>query len=373
MRYLIIFSFIFLFSCAKEEDSELTKSSSPDYSKLTSGCFSPYATTPIIGPGNEFFTVDTGNNKRASTWGDPHVLKVGGEFIMYASSLPNDRADDTVEHIAVYRLTSSNGINWTLNPATPVMERTGGATWDADGVETPSVVFYKNEYHMFYTSYPSDFSAATTYRIGHAKSADGIAWTRETPSAPLVAPTDPNNSTPQFTFNQYVTAEPGAVVFNDKIYLYYAATGSNLEANSTAEVIGLMTYDGTTWSAQQEVMRPDQAVYPRLTSPYYKGFSTPAATIINNQVHLFTTAVIQKDDQGVAYKHTKIHHAYSSNGEDNWTQDTTAIADYLDLSWHSFDIISPTALIDGKTVYMWHGGNNGALTGLGIGLMTCDL
>ena len=70
-----------------------------------------------------------------------------------------------------------------------------------------------------------------------------------------------------------------------------------------------MTFDGTTWSAQQEVMRPSQAVYPRLTSPYYKGFSTPAATVINGQIHLFTTVVIQKDDQGVAYNHKKIHHA----------------------------------------------------------------
>lgn len=371
MRYLFLALLITMLSCSKEEDSGLTISA-PDYSKLKSDCFSPYATTPLIGPGNAFFTVDNGNNKRASTWGDPHVLKVNGQFIMYASSLPNDRANDTIEHIAVYRLTSDNGINWTLNPTAPVFERPGGATWDADGTETPSVVFYKNEYHMFYTSYPSDYSAATTYRVGHAKSADGITWTRETPTTPLIAPTDPGGA-PDLTFNQYVTAEPGAVVFNDKIYLYYAATGSNTEANSTAEVIGLMTYDGTTWSAQQEVMRPSQAVYPRLTSPYYKGFSTPAATVINNQVHLFVTAVIQKDDQGVAYKHTKIHHAYSANGEDNWVQDTSAITDLADLSWHSYDIISPTALLDGKKVYLWHGGNNGSLSGLGIGLMTCDL
>lgn len=373
MKYLILFTVIMLFnfSCAKDEDD--AASSKPDFSKLKPSCFGPYATTPIVGPGNAFFTVDTGNNKRASTWGDPHVLKVDDQFIMYASTLPNDRTSDTIEHIAVYRLTSNNGINWTLNPTTPVLERTGAATWDADGVETPSVVFYKNEYHMFYTSYPSDYSASTTYRIGHAKSADGISWTRVTAVSPLVAPTDPNNTTPQLTFNQWVTAEPGAVVFNDKIYLYYAATGSNTEANSTAEVIGLMTYDGTTWSAQQEVMRADQAVYPRLTSPYYKGFSTPAATVINNQVHLFTTAVIQKDDQGVAYKHTKIHHAYSVNGEDNWVQDTTPITAIDDLGWHNFDLISPTALLDGNKVYLWHGGNNGSLTGLGIGLMTCNL
>lgn len=116
MKQIIIITLFLLISCAeKKEGTTPTNTSStstgPDYSKLTPDCFSPYATTPIIGPGNEFFTVDNGNNKRISTWGDPHVLKVGSQFIMYASSLPNDRADDTVEHIAVYRFTSDNGIN----------------------------------------------------------------------------------------------------------------------------------------------------------------------------------------------------------------------------------------------------------------------
>ena len=374
MRTLLLSLCLFLFSCAKEKESDdLSESIPPDFTKLTADCFAPYSTGPLIGPGNDFFIVDNSNNKRTSTWGDPHVLKVGSQFIMYASSLPNDRPDDTIEHIAIYRLISSDGVDWSLNPTSPVFERTGGTTWDADGAETPTVVFYKDEYHMFYTSYPSDYSDSSTYRIGHAKSADGISWTRVTAATPLIAPSDPSNSTPQLTFNQWVTAEPGAVVFKDKIYLYYAATGSNTEANSTAEVIGLMTYDGATWSAQKEVMRPDQEVYPRLSTPYYKGFSTPAATIINNQVHLFTTAVVQKDDQGVVYKHTKIHHAYSANGEDKWVQDTSAIADYLDLTWHSFDIISPTAILDDNKVYLWHGGNNGSLSGLAIGLMTCSL
>jgi hypothetical protein len=105
--FIVGFILCLSLSCNKEEaapaqtQAPTPAPSGPDYSKLTPDCFSPYSTNPIIGPGNEFFTVDTGNNKRTSTWGDPHVLKVGGQFVMYASSLPNDRANDTVEHIAV--------------------------------------------------------------------------------------------------------------------------------------------------------------------------------------------------------------------------------------------------------------------------------
>ena len=192
MKIVLLSSFLLLIFCScgavKEETTETAVDNSPDFSKLKPDCFSPYATTPIIGPGNDFFTVDNGNNKRASTWGDPTVLKVNEQFIMYASTLHNDRANDTIEHISVYRLTSANGINWTLNPTTPVFDRTGAAAWNADGVETPSVVFFQNEYHMFYTSYPSDFSAASTYRICHAKSADGISWTRVSTTTPTAFP-----------------------------------------------------------------------------------------------------------------------------------------------------------------------------------------
>jgi predicted GH43/DUF377 family glycosyl hydrolase len=361
------------------DTAEDVPTSTPDYAKLKPECFVPYSATPIIGRGNAFFTVDLDNDLRDATWSDPTVLKIDDEFIMYATSLPNDRPDDTIEHIAVYRFTSPDGADWSLNPTTPIFERTGlGTPWDADGVETPSVVHYEGEYHMFYTSYVSDFSNAFGYRIGHATSTDGIAWNRVTVDAPLISPSsmtpDPSMpAPPNLTFDQWVVAEPGAVVFDGKIHLYFAATGANTEANSTAEVIGLIIYDGATWSAQREVMRPDQTVYPRLTSPYYKGFSTPAATVINSQVHLFTTVVIQKSDLGIGYKHTKIHHAYSEDGETDWVQDPVSIVDHTELDWHANDIISPTALQDGNKVYLWYGGNNGTLESTAIGLMTCDL
>jgi hypothetical protein len=338
--------------------------STPDYTNLEPDCFAPYSTTPIIGPQDTFFP--------GSTWGDPTVLKVGDEFIMYASSSiytdSEDPSSSWDQNIKIYRLTSPDGMDWSLNPTTAVFERSASG-WDEKSTETPSVVYYQGKYHLFYTGYPAIFNDALAYRIGHASSDDGITWTRETPEdTALLGPSDPLNDTPQFTFDQWIVAEPGAVVFNDKIYLYFAATGTNSEVNSTAEVVGLSIYDGEndTWSAQKEVMRADQTVYPRTDN--IKGFSTPSATIIDGKVHLFVTVVT--DDP---YNHYKVHHAYSVDGETDWVQDSTHIIEKTDLAWHEDDLIGPTALYDNKKVYLWYGGNQGTLDSLGIGLSICNL
>jgi hypothetical protein len=339
----------------------------PDFSRLNPECFVPQSPTPVIGPDGLLLT--------GATWGDPTVLKVGEQFIMYASSSlftsPLDPVGSWDQNIKTYRLTSPNGINWALNPSTAVFERSASG-WDKKSIETPDVVYYRGKYHLFYTGYPVAFDDPFAYRIGHASSFDGITWTRETPAnMPLLAPSDPTNATNTtalLTFDQWIVAEPGAVVFNDKIYLYFAATGSNSEVGSTADVIGLSIYDGDTdaWSAQKEVMRAEQAVYPRVNN--IKGFSTPSATLMDNKVHLFETIVTD-----IPFNHFKIHHAYSADGETNWVQDKTHIIEKTEFDWHSDDIVGPTALLDGKTVYLWYGGNRGTIDSLGIGLSTCEL
>ena len=365
---IYFFLLIFLLSCGGgSESTSATLTVNPEFSKLNPDCFKPHSTTPVIAPDSALLT--------GASWGDPTVLKVGEEFIMYTGSSiftdPMDPVGSWDQNIKIYRLTSPDGINWTLNPASAVFERSTTG-WDKKSIETPDVVYYKGKYHLFYTGYPVAFDDAFAYRIGHASSFDGITWTRETPAnMPLLGPSDPTNSTNTIsllTFDQWVVAEPGAVVFKDKIYLYFAATGSNAEVNSTADVIGLSIYDGDTdtWSAQKEVMRADQTIYPRMNN--IKGFSTPSATLMDNKVHLFETVVTD-----IPFNHFKIHHAYSVDGETNWIQDTTHIIEKTDLAWHNNDIVGPTVLLDGKTVYLWYGGNLGTIDSLGIGLSTCEL
>jgi len=337
-------------ACKKSGSSaENSLEASPDYTKLIPGCFSASAANPVL----------TRNSQLSgSDWNDPSVLKIGNQFVMYASS---DQNFDF--NIAIYRLVSNDGISWTLSPATPVFQADPNpAAWDHRAVETPSVVFFNGNYHLFYTGYPSTHTDSYSYKIGHATSSDGITWTRD--ASYVLAPNDPYNTTPNLTFNQWITAEPGAVVFQNKIYLYFSAVGANLSVGTTLQVIGLTTSsDGVTWSAPQSVLEPSQSVYPRST---WLGYSTPQATILNRKVHLFFDVV-----QASPWKQLRIHHASSETGDGQWLQDSSSHFSQNQFPWISNEVRAPTVLLDGTSLSMWFAGDDGAT--LGIGQASCSL
>jgi len=315
-------------------------------SSATMSCFVPYASNPIL-TRDSLFT--------GSDWNDPSVIKVGNQYVMYASS---DNNFDL--NIAIYRMVSNDGLNWTLSPATPVFAADPNAlAWDHRATETPAVVYFNGMYHMFYTGYPVAYTDAYSYRIGHATSADGINWTRD-PNNPIVSPADPYNTTPDLSFDQWVAAEPAAVVFNNNIYLYFTAIGANLGVNNTLEVIGLTTSsDGTSWSTPQSVLEPDQTLYPRTGN--WLGYSTPMAAVFNGQMHLYFDVVQEMP----SWTQVRIHHASSSDGISNWTQDRSPIFKRSNFNWTSSQIRSPTVLLDGTTLYLWFAGDNNSTLGIG--------
>ncbi len=346
----ILFNILFLISCTKNDGvAPTTPILLPDFSKLTPSCFIASATNPIL-------TRDS--LLTGSDWNDPSVLKIGDQYVMYASSDQNFNFD-----IAIYRLISSDGLSWTLSPSTPVfVADSNGAAWDHRAVETPSVVYFNNQYHMFYTGYPVTHTDSYSYKIGHATSSDGISWARD--ASYVVTPNDPTNLTPNLTFNQWVAAEPAAVVFDNKIYLYFTAIGANAGLGTTFEVIGLTTSsDGISWSIPVSVLEPSQSLYPRAT---WIGYSTPNAIVLNNQMHLFFDVV-----QDSPWKQLKLHHAVSNNGMSGWVEDSAAIFSNSSFSWTSNEIRSPALLLDGTNLLMWFAGDNGSI--LGIGQSSCGL
>src|SRR5258706_13032056 len=129
---------------------------------------------------------------------------------MYASSTLG--LSQPPSPVQLFRFTSSDAVNWTLNPTTPVLT-VAAATWDQGGNETPAVVSFGGKYHMFWTGYPDAWPALDPmhFRIGHAISTDGIAWTKD--ASYLLGPSGVTND-----FAQYIVDEPGPVVFNNTLY-----------------------------------------------------------------------------------------------------------------------------------------------------------
>lgn len=348
---ILILSIMTACNSPKSKSSSGSPNLTPDFSKLIPSCFSAYSTSSIITTGD--FSAALGLTK--TTWNDPHVIKVGSQFWMYASSDDNFNGN-----IKIYRLISNDGINWNADPTTPVLQRSAGQ-FDSVSTETPAVVYFNNQYHMFWTGY-SNSGDVGTFAIGHAVSNDGINFTKD--AGAIVTPTLPYGAA-NLDFNQFLVAEPGPVVFNNQIYLYFTALGANAGVSTTLQVIGLTrSSDGVTWSAPVEVLQPNQAQYPRAT---YKGFSTPHAIALNGKVHLFYDVF-----EDTISKQVRLHHAVSDNGVSGWTQDSTAIYDRSAFVWTADEIRSPAAYLNGTNLMFWFAGNSN-VNDLGIGYSPCDL
>lgn len=76
----------------------------------------------------------------------------------------------------------------------------GPAKRAAESLRLLTVVRFGGRYHLFYTGYPGSHGDVTSYRIGHAVSDDGIAWTR---TGVVLAPSAPD-APPNPDFRQFV-------------------------------------------------------------------------------------------------------------------------------------------------------------------------
>jgi len=369
VSFTIIFAGQFIVSCGGGSDS----SRDLDISRLVPSNFT----------GGSTQIISLSSNGTNLTWNDPHVIKVGSQYWMYATA-----TDNFMTPVRIYRLVSDDGISWTLNPSSPVLDVGAAGTWDAGAVETPAVVYFNGKYHMFWTGYQyahgdPDFSTSY-FRIGHAVSDDGIVFARD--GSFIVAPsgTDGDVSNDWYAF---IVGEPGPVVFNNRIYLYFTAAGADtgpdldMGAGASLQVIGLVTYDGTSWSAPTRVLRPDQTIYPRKPdsdNDYWVGYSTPNAIVLNGEVHLFFDVARQYESAPAPVAETwlqeRLHHARSADGVTGWIQDSSPIRSKTDFTWTRREIRSPDAFLDGTILRLYFAGDSIYYDNqFGIGVMTCDL
>jgi len=308
--------------------------------------------------------VKLGDGFTGADWNDPHVLKVGSQYWMYASSNMGF-APALPSPVQIYRFTSSDAASWTLDPPAPVLTVASGQ-WDQGGNETPAVVSFGGKYHMFWTGYPDAWPAldATHFRIGHATSTDGIAWTKD--ATFLLGPSGASGD-----FAQFIVAEPGPVVFNNTLYLYFTAVGVDPTLAASLQVVGVMTStDGVAWSAPTLAFKPDQTVYPRTSN--WVGYSTPNAVVIDGKVHVFVD--VANDHGNDTWTQDALHHAVSADGLASWTQDAAPLRRLTDFAWTKREIRSPDALLDGTTLRLYFAGDDlGGTNAWGIGQLSCSL
>ncbi len=295
--------------------------------------FTPYQQNPII---------EYGDGMAGSPWNDPTVLKVNGQYIMYLSGVRGglNHPNDT---LAIYRWISPNGYNWTLNPTTSVLRARAGTYYEG-GVETPSVVFYKGKYHMYNTVYRTN--DPFQFKISHATSIDGISWNVD--SIPVLEPSS------QLLWMSQITAEPGAMVKNDTLYLFFTTAGSVGFQN-----IGLVrTTDGRTFFDSTLTATLPTNIYP--TSQNYAGISTPSPLLIGDTIFLFTD--VAQFVFGNNWMQVALHQFKSYGDLNKWYYDSIPIHTRADFSWtngnYLAEIRSITPLLDNNRLRIWYAGHN---------------
>lgn len=275
------------------------------------------------------------------TWNDPCVIKQGDTYWMYASS--KNGVDIFDGEVVPYLLTSSDGISWTLYDSTSLLSTsTDTAAWDYSAIETPSVVFFEGEYHLYYTA----IAKSGIFAIGHATSFDGINWNKEDI---ILTPTNIFDD-----WMSYLVGEPGAVVYHDKLYLYFTGVGNRFDAPAPAgkSVIGLIiSDDGFNFGTPQQVLEQG-LMYPPAENFY--GYSTPFPIVLNDTLHLFFD-VAQEDPE---WLQVAIHHAYSADGINDFIQDDVAIFHKDDFDWTQREIRAPAVLADEGQLKMWFCGDD---------------
>ncbi len=334
----------FLLCVAACDDKHHSGGSGIDYPGTQTG-WTAYAGNPVITMGDAL---------AGAQWNDPCVLKEGATYVMYLTA--NTGAPG--ENVVPFRATSLDGLAWSID-TTPLLA-TGSNPGDFDyaKVETPSVVFFNGEYHMYYTGVQTDFNDPVY--IGHATSPDGLVWTKD-PANPAVSPT-----LNQSDWNGWHTGEPGAVVFNSKVYLYFTAAGLRGASGPVVKrTIGMaISDDGFVFGASTQVLEQGTLYTPEKN---YEGYSTPSALVVGLTMHLFYDVVRIISSENPDWVQFTLHHAQSSDGV-GWAEDALPIFVRIDASWTRREVRAPVVIHDSAKFKMWFAGDDFISSGVwGIG------
>lgn len=278
-----------------------------------------------------------------ATWNDPTVLKENDQYIMYLSASEGISEENIVK---IYRKVSTDGYSWSLSPNFPVIEPLAG-TYYGGSTETPSIVYKDSIYHMYLTVYPGQ-NIPDEFVIAHATSYDGISWSMD--SLPVL------ESDGSASWKGFVVGEPGAMVYNDSIYLFFTAAG--LQNSKSIQCIGLMkSADGVNFGAAEQAVLLPEDVYP--PSDEYLGLSTPSALLIQDSIYLFTD--VAKNVNGV-WTQVALHQFKTDGKSGLWYYDDEPIHRMQDFEWTdgSFysELRSITALMDDDGfLRIWYAGN----------------
>jgi hypothetical protein len=283
-------------------------------------------------------------------WNDPSVMKEGDHYTMWASVGMKGGGKD----VAIYKLTSSNGTDWTLaNGGEPVLE--GSRGWDSYGVETPAVIKAGGTYHMYYTAYKK--AGGHLFTMGHATSPDGDHWTKQGELTSLTQVVGEKDGNP---WGWLARAEPTAVYIDGTFFLYFADVHCRRDDCKPSDGViaerGISlakSSDGQNFTqvGSQPVLLQSASYPPR---EGWEGYSTPWVYHDGRSFHLFADLFRQIGDK---HYQTRIAHYQSEDGV-HFREVERDVVKVEGHPWASKSVRAPSAILDGNRWMLWYAGDN---------------
>ncbi|MCA9562243.1 MAG: hypothetical protein KC561_02080 [Myxococcales bacterium] len=164
-------------------------------------------------------------------YSDPAPIVVGDELWLFA-------VEATESSSRIVRFTSADGITF----GDPSVVLGAELAWQEGRLGSPSVVFYRGEYRLWYEA------GTSAVAVGAARSADGVSWTSD--PNPVLVSTDGE-----------VLSAPAVTFFLDRLTMYVSSTiqiEDDGETEARTRIVRVDSPDGATWTRGAIVLAPGE-------------------------------------------------------------------------------------------------------------------
>jgi predicted GH43/DUF377 family glycosyl hydrolase len=253
----------------------------------------------------------------------PSVIRDGALYKMWYGGCDDYPRPTGAGVYRIFYATSVDGKNWTKQG---VVLQPGASGADSMHIPDCTVIKDGEEYLMWYSAHNG-----TTYRIMHARSADGLNWTKLGVAIDLGA---------QGSDEDAFVVNPEVVTVGSEFWLFYTAMG-----DVRYNICRATSSDGLNWTRAGTVFGAGMA-----GESDYINVMGPAVSFNGTGFVCMYTGY-----DGSRYRILK---ATSDNGV-NWTRHGIAVDVGVAGSYDTLAATHPAIILENGTTRIWYSGNNG--------------
>ena len=242
--------------------------------------------------------------------------------------------------------TSPDGVEWTMDPANPVLTRGAPGEWDSARLDGAAVIHDGTQFHMWYSAWGND----NLERVGYATSPDGSVWTKH-PGNPVMVPG------PQGSWDDFSVRPTTVIAEGETLRMWFGGTTSR--GGFPSRVGYAESLDGIDWTKRADpVLEPGS--YPGAWDPQTVG--NPYVVFDGSSYHMWYNGGAETSTTA----DLSIGYAFSSDGI-HWSKhrDNPVVELSGQIVFHA------PVVLDGSTWRMWYSHWDGSTSWISYATSDC--